>query len=149
MLFTNCSTLRGYMDGADKAVYLRDHAAQPGEQLDQDLRARVLTKRFIFWTTKGLITFVTLLDVTGSLFDESQGQLITGLIIVGPVDQAMLSHHQAFEVGILLQLFLHHKPKIKPGALPGDPAHLLLEDLLREALLVLAGGNGDHGDGCM
>ena len=59
----------------------------------------------------------------------------------------MLPHHQTFQVWVLFQLISHHNPKIETGTLPGNPADLLLKDILGEAFLIFAGSNGDDRNG--
>ena len=76
---------------------LRDLSTQPRQQLDEQRPLLLLIEVPIFLPAERSFSFVMSLDIIRGLFDKLERQLVTRLVIVGPVDEAMLPEHDAFE----------------------------------------------------
>ncbi len=103
----------------------------------------------IFLPAKGLGSSFMLLDVAGGLFDQADAQLVTGFVVVGPVDQAVLADDETFQARVLPGGFTHLERQVVTGPLPGGVANFTAKHIAGQALLVLAGGdcNGRNGVG--
>ncbi len=83
-------------------------------------------------------------DIARRLLDKPQAQLVTFAVVVGPVDKAVLAHHQPLQRRIVADCPLHHQSQVETGALPRDPADLVAVNLAGKRLAVLGRGDRDH-----
>jgi hypothetical protein len=132
------------VDGAQEAVRLGDHAAQAGQQPDEQRFAIRLGEGLVFGPAEGVRAFVVLGDVAGRLIGEAEAQLVARLVAVGPVDQAVLAHDKPFEGGVRLGHGLHLHAQLEAGTQPVNIADLVAVNLLGQAHLICRGGDGDH-----
>ena len=129
---------------AHKNILLADHAPQRRQQFHQQRLPLVFAKRRVLLAAESLCPLVPALNIQGCLLDNIQAQLVTGLVVPGPVDQPVTTHHDAFHRRVGLCRLTHHQPQIKARTLPVHPAQLVTENLRRQRLPILRRGNGDN-----
>ena len=94
---------------------------------------------------EGLVALVAFFDVAGGLVDELEGELVALLIVIGPVDQAVLTHDGTAGVGVVGAALFKGEAELEAGAHPGQPEQVVAEDLFHDLGSVGAGGDGDQG----
>ena len=82
--------------------------------------------------------------ISRGFFDQGQRQVVAFLVVVGPVDEAVLAHDDAFGLRVFAADFLSCEAEVETGAQPGGPDHFVAVDLLRQLRGVLRGGDGDR-----
>ena len=75
---------------------------------------------------------------------SAQRQLVARLVVVGPVDEAVLPQDDPVDAGVLLDGARERQAEVEARPLPGQPGHLVAVDLAHEPLAVLRGRQGDH-----
>ena len=133
------------LDGADETFLLTDLTAEPGKDGDPKFTTFLGGKALILGATEGLLSLVVLGDVLGGPVDQVEGKLVTLLLGVGPVDEAMLAHDDALGPRMLFADFLKLETEVEAGALPRSPDDVVTVDRLGEFLAVLGGSDGDRG----
>ena len=120
----------------DKPLLAADLPAQPGKESSEDLAANLFGKAGVNSAAEG--SFVAAFFGV-FLFDELRGALnqverteIAFAVVVGPVDEAMLAHHDADGLGVLAANLLHFEAKLKSGAEPWCVNDFLAVDFLCE-----------------
>ena len=136
------------LDRADETLLLGDLATEPR----QDGREGRVTLLGVEGLVEGAaedlgvaaLGLVLGFDVGAGLLDHREGELIAGLVVVGPGDEAVLAHHDGLNGGLLAGDVLHGEAELEAGAHPLHVSHLAGEDLLGQGFAVL--GSGDRDD---
>ncbi len=136
---------RGFvvLDGGDKALLLADLAAQPREQVDEEFAALGAVECLVLRAAEGALALVVLGEVARGFLDEIERELVALFVVVGPIDQAVLAHDDAFGLGIFAADFLELEAEVEAGALPGGPDHFVAVDFPGELGGILRRGDGD------
>src|SRR5438105_15900346 len=80
------------LDGPDKAFLLADLATQPGQDFCKSLMSPRFVQRLVFLAPESVsvpaFLLVSGLDVFGGFLNQRERQVVTFLVVIGPVDQA-------------------------------------------------------------
>ena len=133
------------LHGADEPLLLAHLPAQPRQDRGQRRVPLLFGQRLILRAAEGLVSLVVLLDVAGGLLDQGQGQLVARLVVVGPVDEAVLPHDEALGIRVLLLGLLHEQAELETGPHPRNPDDLVAVDLAGQLLGALRRGDADGG----
>ena len=139
------------LDRADEALLLGDLAAEPGQDGGEGRMALLGVEGLVERAAEGLgvaaFGLVLGFDIGAGLLDHREGQLIAGLVVVGPGDETMLAHHDGLDGRLLAGDFLHGEAELEARAHPLHVGHLAGEDLLGQRFAVLRSGDRDDGVG--
>ena len=135
------------LDGADEALLLAHLAAQPREQLGEHFAAHLLGQRGVFLSAKGFLVaalfLVGFLDVRRSLFNEVEREIVAILLVISPVDQAVLAEHHALGLRILGGDLLQGEAELEARTQPRRPDNVLAVDFFGDLFGILRGTNRD------
>jgi len=99
----------------------------------------------VLLATEYPVAFVMRRDVARRPLDQVERQLVTGFIVIGPVDQPMPAQDETFRPRVRAADLFQLQSQVEAGALPRRPHDLVAVDLARKLLGARRGGNGDHG----
>src|SRR5687768_16855848 len=92
------------LNSADETLLLADLAAQPRKNLCENFLADIGGKTLMELAAEhGRIAAfpgIFLFDELGGALDEIEREVIALLVIIGPIDKAVLAHHDAFGFGM-------------------------------------------------
>ena len=95
-------------------------------------------------SAEGLIALVVLFNEDGGAFDERERQAVALFVVVGPVDETVLGHHQAPERRVSGRFVLHEEAKLEARSKPRNPAHIVSEDFIGELSAAPRRSDRDH-----
>ena len=100
-------------------------------------------KRRLVAAVRGIFLF----DEGGRLLNQIERGEVTVLVIIGPVDEAVLAHHDAAQLRVLARHVLHGQAKFESRPHPWHVTYFLAVNLFRQVLAARRRGNGDDGVG--
>ena len=139
--------LRPMLHRADESLLLRHLPAKPRQHFGQHAGAVIIVQRTVLRAAKSLIALVVIVKIAGGRLDKLERQVVAGFVVVVPVDESVLPHEQADELGIGPGDCFHLQAQVKARPLPADVAEAAAEDLPVEPLLVGARRDRDNGIG--
>ena len=140
--------LRVILNRADETLLLGDLTAQPRQDGREGGVTLLGFERLVLSAAEGLgvaaLGLVLAIDVGRGLLNHGQSQLVAGLIVVRPRDEAVLAHHDGFDVRLGAGNILHGEAEFEARAHPLHVSHFTSEDLLSQRLAILGSGNRNN-----
>ena len=134
----------GIVEVPDLRLVLADQAADRGHQLRRDRAAPLGRKRLDRLAAEDRLAGRLALEPGDGAVDDVERQLVAGLGVVGPGEEAVAFEHAALRLRILAREFFQPQPKLEAGPLPRQPADLVAINFLGELARILRCGDGDH-----
>ena len=126
-------------------------ATQPRKNRGKDLTALFRRERLIFRPAKrrfvAAVRGIFLFDERRCLLNQIECGEVTVLVIIGPVDEAVLAHHDAVQLRVLARDVLHGEAKFESRPHPWHVTYFLAVNLFRQRLAARRRGDGDDGIG--
>ena len=99
---------------------------------------------FVLSPTEGLFAAIFLFHRLGRSPNQLQRQLVAFLVVLMPVDQAMLTHDRPFGFGVILAQFFQNQSQVETRPLPFGPDHFVPINLFRQLFTLGTGGERDR-----
>src|SRR4029077_7401391 len=127
-------------DGTDDALLLANLSAQPRQDCRKGFAPPRFVQRLVFLSAESLSVpaffLVSGLDVFGSLLNKRERQVVAFLVVIGPVDQAVLPQDCTSRLRMLLPDVLQYQAQLEARSQPGRPDHFFTVDLFSQLLRV-------------
>ena len=130
----------------DLTLLCTDLAAQPRKQFGEHTLALGLWQR-LHARAAEVGTSTTRVEKVLRAPDQLEGQFIAFLVVIGPVDKAVLAHDRALCVRMLSADPLQLQPELEARPLPVGPDDVVAVDLARERRPILRRGERDDRHG--
>ena len=136
------------LNGTDEALLHGDLTAQPRQDGREGGVTLLGFERLVLGAAEGLgvtaLGLVLAIDIGRRLLDHGQSQLVAGLVVVRPRNEAVLAHHDSFDVRLGAGNILHGEAELEARAHPLHVSHFTSKNLLGQRLAILGGSNRDN-----
>ena len=118
-----------------------------GQNLGQQRLPLAFADVSVLGAAEGRAALVVRFQITGRLFDQRERQVVTGFVVISPVDQAVAAQDDADAARIGRDRLSKHQAQVEARSLPIDPDDRVAVNLAGKLPPIAAGSDGDDGVG--
>jgi len=119
---------------ADHSLAGGNPAPKPGKNPQPEGTSLLVAGSGELHSAEGFVSLVFFRNGCRRPADQLQGELVALLVVLVPVDQAVLTHDRPLGPGMVGTKFFQLQPQIKTGPLPIGPDHLVPVNFLTDLL---------------